>query len=162
MICSGECCLPFLGILLTKLASCEALLSALVHFLACTSMDPATTGFKKLAQTGLPRKAVDEAEHLCFWRDQRSHSPLAWFLTRMAASEQSGITQAPSCYSVLRHPLEKLFESVLPIGRGCIGVGALARFISCPQRFCGGDVTSDVAEFRRVLKIWDKPGMLLQ
>ena len=86
---------------------------------------------------------------------------MAWFFTRMAASEQSGITQVLSSYSVLRHPLEKLFERVLPIGRGWIGVGALARFSTCSQRGCG-DVTSDVDEFRHVLKIWDVPGSLLQ
>ena len=70
----------------------------------------------------------------------------------MAALEQCGITQVLSSSSVLRHPLEKLFESVLPKGRAWIGVGALAHFSTCSQRGCG-DVTSDVAEFRRVLKI---------
>ena len=44
----------------------------------------------------------------------------------MTSSEQSGITQALYCYCVPHHPLKELFESVLPIGRGYIGVGALA------------------------------------
>ena len=86
-------------------------------------------GSPKLPQIGLPVRAVawDEAEHLCFWREQTSRSPLTWFLTRMAASEQSGVTQLLSCYSLPNHPLKELFESVLPIGRGCIGAldGAL-------------------------------------
>ena len=69
----------------------------------------------------------------------------------MAASEQRGITQVLSSYSVLRQRLAKLFESVLPIGRGWIGIEALARFSPCAQRGFG-EVTSDVAEFRRVLR----------
>ena len=69
----------------------------------------------------------------------------------MAASEQRGITQVLSSYSVLRQRLGKLFESVLPIGRRWIGVRALARFSPCEQRGWG-EVTSDVAEFRRVLR----------
>ena len=69
----------------------------------------------------------------------------------MAASEQRGISQVLSSYSVLRQRLEKLFGCVLAIGREWIGVGALARFSPSAQRGCG-EVTSDVDEFRRVLR----------
>ena len=79
----------------------------------------------------------------------------------MASSEQSGIALVLSCHFVPHHPLKELIESVLPIGRGRIGVVALALFIQYRHRFCGV-VTPDSSEFRPVLQSWDEPGKSLQ
>ena len=51
----------------------------------------------------MPGRGVGAAKHLCYWREQASRSPLTWFLTRMAASAESGIAQVLTWLAIGEH-----------------------------------------------------------